>query len=59
MHTAAVALLRLLLMLLLPPLLPPMLPPPEGPRVLLVLPVLLVLRGPQGERNGDVVRAGR
>ena len=52
-------LLLRLLMLLLPPLLLPMLPPPEGPRVLLVLPVLLVLRGPQGERNGDVVVCSR
>jgi len=52
-------LLLRLLMLLLPPLLLPMLPPPEGPRVLRVLPVLLVLRGPQGERNGDVVVCSR
>ena len=52
-------LLLRLLVLLLPPLLLPMLPPPEGPRVLLVLPVLLVLRGPQGERNGDVVVCSR
>ena len=52
-------LLLRLMMLLPPPLLLPMLPPPEGSRVLRVLRVLLVLRGPQGERNGDVVVCSR
>jgi hypothetical protein len=53
-------LLALLLMLLLPPpLLLPLLSPQEGPRVLLVLVVLPLLRGPQGERNGDVIVCSR
>jgi hypothetical protein len=52
-------LLPLLRMLLPRPLLLLLLSPPEGPLVLLVLLVLPLLRGPQGERNGDVVVCSR